>query len=150
MAGVRAGFYAGDPDLVHFLSEVRKHAGFMVPGPVQAAGTVAYRDDAHVDAQRVRYRDRMERMADVLRGLGLTVTLPGGSFYLWIRVPGGDAWAATEWLARHGGALVSPGDFYGPAGAEFIRVALVQPDEAIELVAERLSVAPPLRLPGRE
>ena len=142
LAGLRVGFYAGDRDLVHFLSEVRKHAGFMVPGPVQAAGAVAYGDDQHVDEQRGRYRARMERLAEALRGLGLSVELPGGSFYLWIRVPGGDAWAATEWLARHGGALVSPGEFYGVAGSEYIRVALVQPDDRIDLVTQRLASAP--------
>ena len=52
---LRAGFYAGDPELVHYLSEVRKHAGFMVPGPVQAAAVAAWGDDAHVDEQRGRY-----------------------------------------------------------------------------------------------
>ena len=52
LAGLRAGFYAGDPGLVHYLSEVRKHAGAMVPGPVQAAAVVALGDDVHVDAQR--------------------------------------------------------------------------------------------------
>ncbi len=66
LAGVRAGFYAGDPELVRFLSEVRKHAGFMVAGPVQAAAVVAWGDDDHVDAQRAkRYRERrLEAMAD--------------------------------------------------------------------------------------
>jgi aspartate/methionine/tyrosine aminotransferase len=62
LAGVRAGFYAGDSDLVDYLREVRKHAGFMVPGPVQAAAVVAYADDEHVDAQRERYRNRLERL----------------------------------------------------------------------------------------
>ncbi len=60
LAGARAGFYAGDPDLVHYLSEVRKHAGFMVPGPVQAAAVAAFGDDAHVDEQRARYQGRLD------------------------------------------------------------------------------------------
>ncbi|MDQ4088998.1 MAG: aminotransferase class I/II-fold pyridoxal phosphate-dependent enzyme, partial [Actinomycetota bacterium] len=59
LAGLRVGFYAGDGDLVHYLSEVRKHAGFMVPGPVQAAAAVALDDDAHVDEQRERYLERL-------------------------------------------------------------------------------------------
>ena len=139
LAGVRAGFYAGDPEIVKYLSEIRKHAGFMVPGPVQAAGTVAYDDDLHVDAQRVRYHDRLLQMADALRSVGLPVELPGGGFYLWVPVPGGDAWACTDWLARNGGLVVSPGEFYGAAASGFIRVALVEPDDRLELVAKRLA-----------
>ena len=62
-AGARVGFYAGDPELVRFLSEVRKHAGFMVPGPMQLAGAIAWADDAHVVEQRTRYRERLDVLA---------------------------------------------------------------------------------------
>jgi succinyldiaminopimelate transaminase len=138
LAGLRVGFYAGDTELVHYLSEVRKHAGFMVPGPVQAAAVVALDDDDHVDAQRERYLERLQYFADVLRAEGAKVDLPGGSFYLWARAPGDDAWAFTRDLAERGGCLVSPGDLYGPAGAGHVRVAVVQPLERLALVAERL------------
>ncbi|HEX3621813.1 MAG TPA: succinyldiaminopimelate transaminase [Acidimicrobiales bacterium] len=139
LAGLRAGFYAGDPELVHYLAEVRKHAGFMVPGPIQAAAAVALDDDAHVDEQRERYLERLWFFADVLRAEGAQVDLPGGGFYLWARAPGeGDAWAFTADLARRGGVLVSPGDLYGPAGAAHVRVALVQPMDRLRLVADRL------------
>lgn len=139
LAGTRVGFYAGDPELVHYLQEVRKHVGMMVPGPAQAAGVVALDDDDHVEVQRQVYRRRLDRMAEVVTAWsGIDVPLPAGGFYLWFHV--GDAWAFTERLARDGGALVSPGDFYGQAGAEFVRVAVVQPDERIDLVARRLGV----------
>jgi aspartate/methionine/tyrosine aminotransferase len=139
LAGARLGFYAGDPELVEYLREVRKHVGMMVPGPVQAAGVVALDDDDHVELQRERYLGRLERMAAVLAAWsGLDVPMPGGGFYLWFRV--GDAWGFTERLAREGGALVSPGDFYGAAGADFVRVAVVQPDERIAEIGRRLGV----------
>lgn len=139
LAGTRVGFYAGDLELVHYLQEVRKHVGMMVPGPAQAAGVAALDDDAHVEAQRELYLGRLRRMADVLHAWsGIEIPLPGGGFYLWFEV--GDAWEFTERLAREGGALVSPGDFYGEAGAGFVRVAVVQPDERIDLVAGRLGV----------
>jgi succinyldiaminopimelate transaminase len=138
LAGLRVGFYAGDPELVHYLSEVRKHAGFMVPGPVQAAAVVALDDDAHVDEQRERYLERLWFFADVLRSEGAKVDLPGGSFYLWAATPG-DAWEFTDDLAARGGVLVSPGDLYGPAGAGYVRVALVQPLDRLRLVAARLA-----------
>ncbi len=141
LAGVRVGFYAGDPELVTFLSEVRKHAGFMVAGPVQAAAVAAWGDDAHVDAQRDRYRQRLARMADILGRWGLSVDLPAGAFYLWVAAPDGDAWALTRRLAADGGVVASPGEFYGPDGSGSVRLAMVQPDDRIELVARRLGVA---------
>ncbi len=137
LAGVRVGFYAGDADIVEYLKEVRKHAGFMVPGPAQGAGVAALDDDAHVKVQRDRYRTRLESMAQTLsKWSGIDIPLPDGGFYLWFPVD--DAWAFTEKLAREGGALVSPGDFYGPAASKFVRVAVVQPDAKLSLVAQRL------------
>jgi succinyldiaminopimelate transaminase len=144
LAGVRVGFYAGDPELVEFLRSVRRHAGLMVPGPAQAAGAAALSDDEHVEEQRGRYRQRLTFMADVLAQAGCPVALPEGGFYLWVPVPAaqwGDAWAMAEDLARRGGILVSPGDLYGPDGAGFVRVAVVQPMERLELVADRLLAA---------
>jgi succinyldiaminopimelate transaminase len=141
LAGLRAGFYAGDAGLVRYLSEVRKHAGFLVPGPVQAAAVVAFDDDDHVDAQRQVYRQRIDLFRQVLAAIGVTAPEPGGGFYLWATVPDGDAWAFTERLAAEGGCLVSPGDLYGPPGAGHVRVALVQPLERLELVGRRLGVA---------
>ena len=139
LAGVRVGFYAGDPDLVGYLKELRKHVGMMVPGPAQAAGVVALADDEHVAVQRHRYHRRLERMATILSvWSGLEVPMPAGSFYLWFDAH--DGWEFAERLAREGGALVSPGDFYGAGGANNVRVAVVQPDERIELVAQRLGV----------
>lgn len=138
LAGARAGFYAGDGELVRYLSEVRKHAGFMVPGPVQAAAVAAWADDAHVDEQRERYRHRLDVMAEGLRLTGVEAPRPAGAFYLWAPAPEGDAWALARRLAVDGGILVSPGEFYGPDGAGFVRVAVVQPDDRIELGRERL------------
>ncbi len=139
LAGVRVGHYSGDDELVRYLQEVRKHVGMMVPGPAQAAGIAALADDAHVAVQRDRYRHRLDRLAYVIeQWSGLTVPPPAGSFYLWFDAH--DGWAFAERLAAEGGALVSPGDFYGAGGANNVRVAVVQPDDRIELVASRLGV----------
>jgi aspartate/methionine/tyrosine aminotransferase len=138
LAGARAGFYAGDAELVHYLSELRKHAGFMVPGPVQEAAVAAFGDDAHVDEQRARYRRRLDLMAAALATLGVDCPRPAGAFYLWAPAPGGDAWGLAGRLAAEGGAVVSPGEFYGPAGEGHVRIAVVQPDDRLELVAQRL------------
>ncbi len=149
LAGLRVGFYAGDAELVHYLQEVRKHVGMMVPGPAQAAGVAALDDDEHVAVQRERYHSRLVRMADVLTAWsGTPVALPAGAFYLWI--PTDDGWAFAEQLAADGGALVSPGEFYGDDGRPFVRVAVVQPDDRIDLVERRLRAASGASITARE
>ena len=138
LAGLRVGFYAGDKDTVNYLKEIRKHVGMLLPGPAQAAGVVALNDDEHVVVQRNVYKHRLEMMASVLSNWsGLDIQLPSGGFYLWFDAK--DGWAFAERLAREGGALVSPGDFYGAGGANNVRVAVVQPNDKIELVAKRLA-----------
>jgi succinyldiaminopimelate transaminase len=139
-AGARIGFYAGDAGLVHYLREVRKHAGLMAPGPVQAAAVLALGDDAHVEAQRSRYLARLRRLREVLAAVDYPVELPAGAFYLWAAAPAGDAWAAARELARRAGIVVSPGEFYGPDSTDHFRVAAVQPDERIELAAGRVGL----------
>jgi succinyldiaminopimelate transaminase len=140
LAGLRVGFYAGDAELVTYLQEVRKHVGLLVPGPAQAAGVVALDDDAHVQIQRERYSARLELMADALSEWSSSdVPLPAGGFYLWFEVD--DGWAFAERLAREGGALVSPGEFYGARSPNYVRVAVVQPSDRLNLVVERLGVS---------
>ncbi len=140
LAGARSGFYAGDPDLIHYLGEVRKHAGFMPPGPVQAASVAAFADQTHVVQQRERYWNRLVLMQQLVREFGVEADLPGGGFYLWTAAPNGDAWAFARQLADKAGILVSPGEFYGDLGAGHIRIAVVQPDDQIELAASRVGV----------
>jgi succinyldiaminopimelate transaminase len=139
LAGVRVGFYAGDHDIVDYLKEVRKHVGMLVPGPAQAAGVVALNDDAHVAVQRDRYRSRLETVRQVVgKWSGLDIPMPAGGFYLWFDAA--DGWAFAEKLAREAGTLVSPGDFYGAGGANNVRIAVVQPDDKIALMAKRLGI----------
>jgi aspartate/methionine/tyrosine aminotransferase len=144
LAGVRAGFFAGDPTLVGYLREVRRHAGLMVPGPVQAGAAAAFADDAHVADQRRRYLDRLRFVHEMLGTVGLSAPMPAGGFYLWVPVPStlAGGWALTEHLALAAGLLVSPGDLYGPDGADFVRLAVVQPMERLAVVGDRLSRQP--------
>jgi aspartate/methionine/tyrosine aminotransferase len=139
LAGARCGFFAGDADLIGYLSQLRKHAGFMVPGPVQAAAVVALDDDVHVEEQRQRYSGRLRSMVEGLRGAGLEAELPHGAFYLWVPAADGDGLGLTRWFAERAGMLVTPGGTYGADGTGFVRLALVQPDDRIRLAVERLS-----------
>jgi succinyldiaminopimelate transaminase len=138
MAGLRAGFVAGDADLVTYLGEVRKHAGLMVPGPIQAAAAAALGDDAHVDEQRARYAARRRRLVPALQQRGISNSGGPSTFYLWLEAPVGDGWALAAELARLG-ILVAPGDFYGDAGAGHARLALTVTDAQVDEMVERLS-----------
>ncbi len=140
LAGARSGFYVGDPELIHYLGELRKHAGFMQPGPVQAAAVAAFADEGHVEMQREIYHQRLELMRRITAMLDSEAEMPGGGFYLWAPAPGGDAWAFARRLATEAGVLVSPGEFYGTQGAGHVRIALVQPDDRLALAATRMGL----------
>jgi succinyldiaminopimelate transaminase len=138
MAGYRAGFVTGDPDLIAQLLEIRRHAGMIVPGPVQAAMTAALDDDEHAIEQRARYAARRELLRDGFEAAGWRIEHSAAGLYLWARRPGDDCWASVGALAE-AGILVAPGDFYGPAGANHIRVALTATDERVRSAAARLA-----------
>jgi len=137
-AGYRFGFITGDPGLVKQLLEVRKHGGLMVPTPVQHAAAVAYGDDAHVAVQHERYRKRRELLKSTLHDAGFTIDDSAAGLYLWT-TRGEPCWQTVAWFAERG-VLVTPGDFYGEAGAHHVRIALTATDEAIAQVPERLAL----------
>jgi succinyldiaminopimelate transaminase len=138
MAGYRAGFVTGDPALVAQLLEIRKHAGMMMPGPVQAAMATALGDDAHADRQRAVYAARRDRLLPAFQAAGWEISHSEAGLYLWATRPGQDGWGSVELLAGLG-ILVAPGEFYGPAGAQHIRVALTATDERVDAAVRRLA-----------
>jgi len=138
MAGYRAGFVTGDPALIADLLEIRKHAGLMVPAPVQSAVTAALTDDEHADEQRARYAARRERLWPALEAAGWAVDHSEAGLYLWATHPDLDCLASVERLAK-AGILVAPGEIYGPGGARHIRVALTATDERIDAAVARLA-----------
>lgn len=140
LAGYRAGFVAGDPELVAELLAVRKHAGMMVPTPVQAAMTAALDDDVHDKLQRERYARRRAALAPALRSAGFVVDLSEGGLYLWA-TRGEPCRDSVAWFAQRG-ILVAPGEFYGPGGAQHVRVALTATDERIAAAVGRLTAPP--------
>ena len=137
LAGYRAGFVAGDPSLVARLLEVRKHAGMIVPAPVQAAMVAALTDDDHVVEQRARYADRRSQLLPALEGCGFVVEGSAAGLYLWA-TRGDNCWTTVDWLAERG-ILVAPGEFYGPTGSQHVRVALTATDERVAAAVSRLS-----------
>ena len=140
LAGLRVGFYAGDAELVDVPeggAQARRHAGARPGAGRRRRSRSPTTPTCRCSA--IAIGDRLERLARCsTTWSGLDVPMPAGGFYLWFDA--GDGWEFAERLAREGGALVSPGDFYGAGGAQNVRAAVVQPDDRIELVAERLGV----------
>ncbi|QHC70753.1 succinyldiaminopimelate transaminase [Rathayibacter sp. VKM Ac-2801] len=137
LAGYRAAFVAGDATLIARLVTVRKHAGMIVPGPLQEAMIVALADDEHVAAQKKRYRSRRDLLRPALESAGFRIDRSEAGLYLWA-TEGRPAWESIDRLARLG-VLAGPGVFYGEGFPEHVRLSLTASDERIDAAVERLS-----------
>jgi succinyldiaminopimelate transaminase len=136
LAGYRSAFLAGDPEVLGELLQVRKHSGLMMAAPVQAATAAALADTAHVAEQRSRYAARREALRGALEGYGFRIEHSEASLYLWA-TRDEPCWDTVAELARHG-VLVAPGEFYGEAGRDFVRVAFTATDERVRAAVKRL------------
>jgi succinyldiaminopimelate transaminase len=136
LAGYRAAFLVGDAAVLGELLQIRKHGGMMTPAPVQAATVAALGDDTHVAEQRARYAARRTALRAALEGHGFRIEHSEASLYLWA-TRDEPCWETVARLAQLG-VLVAPGDFYGPAGDRFVRVALTATDERVEAAVKRL------------
>ncbi|WP_326598830.1 succinyldiaminopimelate transaminase [Streptomyces sp. NBC_01803] len=137
LAGYRAAFLAGDAAVLGELLGVRKHAGMMLPTPVQAAMIAALGDDGHVREQRARYAARRAALRDALVGRGFRIEHSEASLYLWA-TRDEPCWETVAALSELG-ILVAPGDFYGPVGDRFVRVAFTATDERVAEAVRRLA-----------
>ncbi|MFJ7148604.1 bifunctional succinyldiaminopimelate transaminase/glutamate-prephenate aminotransferase [Streptomyces sp. NPDC100445] len=137
LAGYRAAFVAGDPAVLGPLLEIRKHGGMMTSAPTQAAIVAALGDDTHVLEQRARYAARRDVLRAALLSHGFRIEHSEASLYLWA-TRDESCWTTVSHLADLG-ILVAPGDFYGPAGGNFVRVALTATDERVHAAAARLT-----------
>ncbi|MGH8879358.1 MAG: succinyldiaminopimelate transaminase [Stackebrandtia sp.] len=140
LAGYRAGFIAGDPALVDGLLTLRKHAGLIVPRPVQDAMAVALSDEEHAERQRERYRARRELLREALTQAGFRIDHSQAGLYLWASRDE-DCWETVDALAKVG-VVVAPGEFYGPSGDRHVRVALTATDADVATACERLAGLP--------
>jgi len=136
LAGYRAAFVVGDSALISKILEVRKHAGMMVPLPVQRAMDVALSDESHVLGQAAKYRARREVLQNAIESQGFRVDHTEAGLYLWA-TRGESDWDSVKWFAQFG-VLVTPGHFYGEAGNQHVRIALTASDEQIATAADRI------------
>jgi succinyldiaminopimelate transaminase len=136
-AGYRGAFLTGDPAVVAELLAVRKHAGMIVPQPVQAAMTAALGDRAHALEQKERYARRRAALRSAFEGAGFRIEHSQASLYLWA-TRAEDCWETVADLAERG-ILVAPGEFYGTAGERFVRIAFTATDERVAAAVRRLA-----------
>lgn len=141
--GLRAGFVAGDPNLIRLFNRLRSHAGAVQPLPVMAAATSLWQDETHVEQNRALYREKFEDAARIFDGR-FGYRTPDGGFFLWLDV--GDSLAATQTLWREGGIKVLPGAFLSRADADgrspgdsYIRVALVHDRDTTSTALSRMA-----------
>ncbi|MDO4631460.1 MAG: succinyldiaminopimelate transaminase [Corynebacterium sp.] len=139
LASYRAGFFAGCPELIAELTELRKHAGLMVPYPIQSAFAAALADDEQEEMQKLRYATRRARLMRALVDAGFKIEHSEAGLYLWA-TRDEDCWDSVDWFAQRG-ILVAPGSFYGPASQKFVRVALTETDERVGECVRRLEEA---------
>lgn len=139
MAGYRGAFLIGDKDLIARIREVRKHAGMMVPLPIQKAMTIALSDEIHVAEQRSRYNARRAVLVPALKSAGFQIEYSNAGLYIWCTRQESD-WESVSWLANLG-ILATPGNFYGELGNSHIRIAMTATDLQISEAAERINTA---------
>jgi aspartate/methionine/tyrosine aminotransferase len=136
LPGLRVGFAAGDRRFLASYLELRNVAAPQVPTPAQHVAIAAYNDEAHVEANRLLYRQKFD-LADQIVGDRYGYRRPAGGFFLWLDVAAqGGSEAATVALWRAAGVRVVPGRYLAREqadgsnpGADYIRVAMVQNKE---------------------
>jgi N-succinyldiaminopimelate aminotransferase len=137
--GLRSGYAAGDRTLIKSFLHFRTYHGSAMSGAVAAASIAAWRDEAHVVANRARYAEKFALLTPRLSA-ALPCARPAAAFYLWAGTPGDDAEFARRLLAEEN-VIVLPGSYVAREaqgvnpGAGRIRIALVpelpQCEEAI-------------------
>jgi N-succinyldiaminopimelate aminotransferase len=143
MPGYRCGFVAGDPELVTAMKRYRPNVGLAPQTFVQRAAAAAWADEDHVVETRERYRAKRDALLPALLAAGLQPSGGDASFFLWLRVPGGDdAEAFALRLLDERGIVVAPGPFFGPGGEGHVRIALVPTLAECRRAAELLASGP--------
>jgi aspartate/methionine/tyrosine aminotransferase len=145
LPGLRSGIVAGDPKLIATFRAFRNYAGPQVPMPIMAASAAAWRDEAHVAANRATYAERFQ-VAKRLLGNRAGFRMPQGGFFLWLDVGNGEQAALRLW--RQAGIRVLPGAYMGREiepgkpetnpGFRYLRIALVSDLSTIEATLARM------------
>ena len=142
LPGLRSGFIAGDARILADYYRYRTYQGCALPPPIQHASIAAWSDETHVRENRALYRQKFQRVIELL-GDVLPVSQPDGGFYLWPKLPISDEQFTRELYAQQN-ITVLPGsylsrDAHGEnPGAGHVRMALVADQAQCEQAALRI------------
>lgn len=147
MTGYRVGFACGDRRIISAIKKLKTNMDSGTPDFVQAAAIAALKDDSHVESMRNKYRRRRNILLGALRKCGFQVRQTEGTFYIWQRVPKGyDSISFSRRLLEEDcGIVVTPGTWISDKtqdgidpGENYVRFALVEPEDRVSAAAERL------------
>ncbi len=142
LPGLRSGFVAGDAEILKAFLLYRTYHGCAMPVQTQLASVAAWRDEAHVKANRDLYREKFDAVLAILEGV-MDVQRPDGGFYLWAKTPSDDESFTRELFAREHVTVV-PGSYLSRnvegenPGAGRVRMALVAPLAECVEAAQRI------------
>ncbi len=140
MTGWRIGMALGNPDLIDALTRVKSNLDSGVPNAIQRMAITALEgpQDCIEEHNRV-YQRRRDRLVEAMRAIGLRVTPPKASLYVWAGLPGGvGSVDFAERLLEDTGVVVTPGIGYGRHGEGYVRLSLTVPDERLDEGIRRL------------
>ena len=143
MTGWRCGFAVGNPILIEGLGRVKSNVDSGTFNAIQLACARILddeRSESFLRENRAHYRERRDRICDELDNIGIANFRPGGSIFVWCRLPEGET-DSFEWCSRllnETGLVVGPGRAYGWYGEGFFRLSLATPNVDIEKGMGRL------------
>jgi LL-diaminopimelate aminotransferase len=140
MTGWRLGFAVGNREILAGLGKAKTNIDSGVFQAIQWAGIEALEgDQSDVEQMRTIYQKRRDIMVAGLRVMGLEVTPPKATFYLWVKVPSGHNSASfASLLLDETGVVLTPGSGFGEAGEGYVRLALTVSESRLEEAIERL------------
>ena len=141
MTGWRIGFAVGNSDVIAGLGKIKTNLDSGIFQAVQEAGIVALRtDDSVLAGIRDTYQKRRDILFEGLKGMGIELSKPRASFYLWAKVPAGfDSMSFVARLLEKAGVLATPGNGFGAPGEGYVRFALTVSSGRIREAVERIA-----------
>jgi LL-diaminopimelate aminotransferase len=138
MTGWRTAAIVGNADAVNAYWHLKTNIDSGMFEAVQLAAAAAL-DAGPPEEMREIYQRRRDLVCDALREIGVDVTPPKGTIYVWAPVPSGHTSASyCELVLEESGVVVSPGGAYGANGEGFFRISLTVPDARLAEAVERL------------
>jgi LL-diaminopimelate aminotransferase len=140
MTGWRCAAILGNAEAIQTYWRLKTNVDSGLFEAVQIAGAAALEGPAGpLERMNETYTRRRDLVVSALREIGVEVSAPKGTIYVWAPVPSGHTSTSfCETVLEEAAVVVSPGSMYGPSGEGFFRISLTTPDERIEEAVERM------------